>query len=416
MIDLTAIIQQINDQVDGHALARLIDYHPDKIQVTGNILKCFCPVHNERAFRSLIFDLKNKSFKCMMKHCACFDGGSFVHFWAIYRQLEPINAARDLVDRLQLSIDLSTLRQLAENYATEAQAALEVGDLTTAREKVDEALAVDPRNAELRLLSAQVWHEAGEVEKALAERLAELAAAGEPTHAIDALNEASALEPDNTALMARLCELHEATGQATELQDTLQRWAAACERLGEQHSLLQVLERLAVLNPHDYSLPERIAHLQAELGSPEQARELWLNLANAHTAAGRYNEALTIIAKLTAATPDDVDLREQRARLLQQTGRAAEAIAAWRELAGLAREVGLNDRVNEYYDQARAIDPGDPGLREDQAAWKLACGDVEGGLAELFALAELFLENGDLPQGMTVLERIVMLAPTSRDW
>ena len=58
MFELSSIIQEINQQIDGIAFARLFDYHPSKIQFLGNTLKFFCPVHNELAFRSMVLDME----------------------------------------------------------------------------------------------------------------------------------------------------------------------------------------------------------------------------------------------------------------------------------------------------------------------------------------------------------------------
>ncbi len=184
MADLQAILQQINQMIDGQAFARMLDYFPDKIQVSGTSLKCFCPVHHELAFRSLIVNLRNNSYKCMMKHCACFEGGSLVQFWSIWRQMEPVEAALDLVERLKLPIDVEMLRRLGTEYADKAAQALEAGDIAAARTMTDSALALDPKNLKLRLFSAQVREAEGLGDQAIEERLGVL----------DALLEAERLE------------------------------------------------------------------------------------------------------------------------------------------------------------------------------------------------------------------------------
>src|SRR5206468_1010182 len=48
-------------------------------------------------------------------------------------------------------------------------------------------------------------------------------------------------------------------------------------------------------------------------------------------------------------------------------------------------------------------------------AWKLACGDVDTAIAELFGLAEIYLETGEPEHGMAILERIAALAPSALD-
>ena len=78
------IIDQINEKIDPQQLIEKINYAPEKVQIIGTTLKCFCPIHKEKAFRSLIIDLKKKTFRCSMKGCKGFEGGSLVEFYALH--------------------------------------------------------------------------------------------------------------------------------------------------------------------------------------------------------------------------------------------------------------------------------------------------------------------------------------------
>ncbi len=472
MLEIDSILQSINEQIDGEQLARLIDYHPDKIRSDGKTLKCFCPVHREMAFRSLIFYLKQHNYKCMMKQCELFEGGTFVEFWSIFKRLEPIEAALDLAERLKLDVDVGRVRLLGEEFAIAAREALEQARYDEAHAKIQQALAFDVNNLQLRLLSAQIHEARGDVEAALAERyglyeyhlgqhdldlartvlddirahyppspelfrrrvelaerqgdtdgiqavLIELSEyqekQGDIQAAAAALEDALARDTENTDVLDLLARFHHRHGNRKAERQTLERLAVVFEGQTEARRLLGVLDRLLALNPDDLSVRERIAAAMARSGQTDSARKQWLAIARSREEQGLFAEAEQIVARLLVTDPESVDLLEVQARLLNESGRRAEAVRTYRQLAALARDVEMDTRVNEYYELARAIDPGDLGLRKDLAEWKLVRGDLEGGLNELFNLADFSLANGHRAEGMAILTRIATLAPTDLD-
>ncbi|GIX45615.1 MAG: hypothetical protein KatS3mg130_2023 [Candidatus Sumerlaea sp.] len=101
----TSFIEQVNEQLDPTALLQLIGYATDKVQVVGSSVKAFCPIHKDTRFRSLLVDSNKRSFKCTIKTCQGFNGGSLVQLYALTRGLELLPAALELVGALDLPID-----------------------------------------------------------------------------------------------------------------------------------------------------------------------------------------------------------------------------------------------------------------------------------------------------------------------
>lgn len=472
MLDLDSIIQEINQHLDGEALVRMFHYHPDKIQLNGPNLKCFCPVHNELAFRSLIVNLKAKTYKCTMKWCLGFTGGSLVELWALYRKLEPIEAAMELVEQLKLPINLETVRQLGVNYVEKARADLEAGSLESARASIDQALGLDPRNHDLKLFSARLWEVAGDSEKALAERLfvldARLAAeelagarplldellaaqpaarplmernivlartegrpgplkaallqcadamiaAGETEGALPLLEEAMQQDLRDAILLERLAALYLETGRRDDALGVLELLSDMFETAGNHDGLLKTLEQRFALVPEDLAIAEKIAEVWEGVGQQAQARAQWFKVVEAYAAQGRCAQAEPILERLLLRDPRDVELLQRQAELYVRAGDSRRAVAAFRHLAALAQEVSENTEVGEFFERARRIDPQDLGLRRDQAEWRLKSGDLDGGLGDLFALADMYLERCEIDPGMAVLSRIASLAPTDLD-
>ena len=472
MINLATIIQEINQQIDGEALVRLFNYHADKIQLNGPTLKCFCPIHHELAFRSLIVNLPAKSYKCTMKHCAGFAGGSLVALWAMFRGIEEIEAALDLVELLKLPIDLELVRGLSGNYAEKARDELKAGHPEQARSMIDQAIAFDPRNLTLKLFSAMVWEVAGKPEEALTERLGVLdtrltgedlaesrklldhllarhptrrallernvalarregqpeglkaalvaladllSGGGEAAAGLAVLEEAAALDPGDAELLESLARLQLELGRREEALGLLARLSEALETARRHEDLLRVLEWRAELKPEDLALGERIAKALEASGREGPAREQWLKLAGLHAEQGRAAEAERILDKLLERDPRDMELMRGLAELFTRGGDKRRAIAVYRHMARLAQELGDNTRVGELFERARRVDPHDLGLRRDQAEWRLKSGDLDSGLGDLFGLADLYFEQGEKDAGMAVLARIATLAPGDLD-
>jgi len=55
------IIKEIIDQIDVKAILETINYRLDTVQEIGDTVKCFCPIHKEQVFRTLIINPKEKS-------------------------------------------------------------------------------------------------------------------------------------------------------------------------------------------------------------------------------------------------------------------------------------------------------------------------------------------------------------------
>jgi tetratricopeptide (TPR) repeat protein len=472
MTNLTTVIDSINKQVDGEALVKLTNYHTDKLQHGGSTLKCFCPVHQEAAFRSLILNLKSHTYKCMMRRCACFEGGTFVQFWAILTGREPIEAALDLADKLKLKIDKEMLVDLTAGYIKEARQALEEQRLVDARAAVEEALALDPRNGDARLLSARIWLATGQNDRAMTDHLAlldgwieeqkfnlakdlltrllgenqensdlldyqvrlsrqegetrDLVQAlirradllekkGRQKEALTALLEARDQMPDDAAVLQRIAALCKALDRAAEYHDTLDRLTQLYEGLGETTELLEVLRLRVALEPDNLGLCRHLARVLQEEGLTDQARRIHLRVIQTMIDVSQFDEAVAMIDERLADDPKDVELLELQARLLNQMGNPDRAIEIYGRLTAQARQAGQTDRVTYFFDQARAIAPNHPRLCREQAEWKLDNGDLDGALNDLFALAALLLEQDDADAGKTVLDRIAELAPTDLD-
>jgi tetratricopeptide (TPR) repeat protein len=472
MKNLASVIDLINQQVDGQELIRLTQYHVDKVQLKDSTLRCFCPVHRELAFRSLVLNLTAHSYKCMMRRCKCYDGGKFVDFWSIFANKERIEAALDLAERLHLNVDADALRQLGRDREQQALDFLKAGHVEQARAAIEEALALDPGNGQCRLASAGVWLAMGREQEAFDDQLVALDAwirnksldqagklldellarhpdhprlldhqaslarhqgqtakivealekraellerQGQDAEALAALSEARKLTPKNIALLERVAEIGLRLGRLEDRQDALADLTRLYEEKGDRRRVLEALGQRIEHAPDNLDLRRQRAKALERDGLKDQARKELLFVIEQLTRQGAAAEAIEQIEALTAQVAKDLELRERLAGLLDRNGQHERAFHAYRELAVAARKKSQDDRAGRCFELARAIAPGNSRLRLEMAQWRIEEGDVEGGLNDMFVVAVQCLDDGAVKDVKEILARIVALAPVDVD-
>jgi hypothetical protein len=152
----TGFLEEVNERTDPALLVRYIGYATDKMQVVGDSVKCFCPIHKDSKFRSLLLDRRKHSFKCTIKTCAGYGGGSLVELLAEVKGIEPLAAAAEIAGALDLQIDASWYRQLSDAFVAEAGEAETAGDTDAALAAVQQALRFRPDHAGARLTLARL--------------------------------------------------------------------------------------------------------------------------------------------------------------------------------------------------------------------------------------------------------------------
>ncbi|MBI1783645.1 tetratricopeptide repeat protein [Candidatus Sumerlaeota bacterium] len=462
------IISEVNSQTDAEKLAYLLDYHSEKVQITPTQVKCFCPLHHEQAFRSLILDVKGHSYRCTMKRCPGFEGGTFVHLWGVYRSMAPLEAALSLAEKLKLNIDVQALRLLGGNLIGKAKEATASGDLAAARAAIDQAVAFDPKSIEAARLSAEIWYKSGDRDRATEEytraidlaleakdfaaahsvlgpltasdpksiefaqrkvslakaesdpqaisesllRLAELyGETGSVTSELAALDEVLAAAGQDARLLERVAEIHKKAERSAKRMEILDRLIPIYEGQGDWNKVLAALQVRLDHSPDDADLREKMAEALMRTGKTEAAAARILELAEHHRLTGTVIKAQSLIRKLVEAQPENTQALEKLAALSAEGGQRKDAVESYRKLAAVARKGGRMDEAARYLGRARAIDPDDHALRRDLAETQLSSNRVEEGISELFGLADVFLSESDPAEGFKILDRIAELAP-----
>lgn len=468
IIRVEEIINEVCSKVEAEKLAILLDYHVPKIQVAGNQVKCFCPLHKEQAFRSLILDVKKQTYRCTMKRCVGFQGGNFVDLWALHTDAEPLEAALDLAEKLELDIDVARLRALGGDMVEKARTALAEEQLTEARQSADQAVAFLPNDIEAARVSAEIYEASGDTESAqeeylrvadlgivageykvareilapllkadsdspdVTQRLVSLARAEENPAAlskallhlagiysrngekmlelqtIQELEETGGQDPET---LEQIAGLHETGGRIAEMLDALKRAGAAYQQADRWARAFEVLERCESHDDEDLELKEQLAEALLQLEDSDRAAERFLALASLHKNLGDLDKAQELIRRLLRLLPEHVEALERLAEWTSEAGQPGEAIELYRKLAARARKSDNKEESARYLELAKGIDPDDYDLRYDLAQAMLDQDRVEEGVAELFELANLYLAEATPEKGFEILKQISDLYP-----
>lgn len=308
------------------------------------------------------------------------------------------------------------------------------GDQKGAAEIAIRIGTLDPDDLDARLGAARAAAEIGDRATAVGELRAvasRLSALDRPAEALEVLQQALALAPDDRELRRQLVDGWLALGQierarpVADTPETLQQIAAALDEAGRGDDALEVLGEAARLDPANASLRARLAQAHAARGDLARAREyltpetagdnaaLWLLLAEFELAGGRLDEGKSAVAR--ALTLD----RSQREAAVALGCRLAErsADAGYPCIDAVANHALAE---NDYAAAAAALHEFVTRVRDHLIAlMRLVEICVDGGLeATMYEaqaqLADAYLEVGRGLEARIISEDLVAREPWNR--
>jgi tetratricopeptide (TPR) repeat protein len=295
----------------------------------------------------------------------------------------------DLVDVLTKHADVEALAgrkpaELALRVAIADVWERELSSPESAVEALEKVLAVAPDNVGALLTMARIhegaerWDEAGEA----LERAAAASSQPEETAEIHFRN-SQILRAKDAAPAEIEALLLRALDAWPEHQATLEALEALTRAAGDDERLVQLLElREAALDPDGKTVETR--------------RKLLSEIAGLYKKLGRGGQAVPILERLVAMSPEEIGGREDLADALIAAGRTNEAVAIAKELIEQLGKARRGKEAARWYQRlgAIAVANGDlPGAAEQfNAAYKL---DPAHPLT-LSALGRLAFERGDL--------------------
>ncbi len=456
-----ALADEIIQRLEAMAVLQAINFHADKVQEAGGTLKAFCPIHQDSRFRSLLVDADRRAFRCTIKTCRGYGGGSLLELYALARDIQPLQAAYELVDRLQIDLGPDWQSQLAESYLAETSAATDRGDYTEAETLLRELISVMPDLPDARILLASVMAELGNpeaaaeeyvrlIEKFLADgrledaspaaedairrfpdnedllfirvRVAELKDESELAisrmQEIVELREASNREMDNIGLLEQLVsKVPERTDYALKLaalyeqqhnlRGASRQYENAAKELlkaGDKAEAIELLEKVLQFNGENTRARLDLARQLAEVGEVDRARVHTFRAINQQIDQQEFGLAVTTINAWVEREPDSVESREMLARVFQEQARVPEAAAYLAEGAQIASRLSDHTRAADLLLRAKFLLPDDTDLRRQLIAEFASTNEQQRAAFEIIDLAEI-LFGAD--QGVSASELLI---------
>lgn len=412
----SGIIDQINEKIDAKILFDKINYAPEKVQIIGTTLKCFCPLHKEKAFRSLIVDLKKNTFRCSLKGCAGFEGGTLVRFYALHTEQPEIKSAFSLAKLLNLEIDPDMIQGLSQNFREEAQQAFLERDIEKAQNFASQALDVDPNNLDARFLLAQVLEELGNNVGAIKEfqTTADGYSSLEDFAKAIEIYEMYILkrEPRNEEVLQKVAVLYEQVGdkdRAIELYLTI---ATENEKKDRNEKNIPLFHKILEMDPSQSEVRLKLANLYESMENLPMAVAQYLDLAAWYRQQQDLSSALSFLKHIKQIVPENFNCREQIAEIYYEQGNFEQVEQEYIQLGEVAIEQDELHTAERYYkillEKFPQSLPGRQGLinlfekMENRTAFS----------RESITLADILESIGDLDRATEILSRAKYQSPS----
>jgi tetratricopeptide (TPR) repeat protein len=318
-----------------------------------------------------------------------------------FDKAKVLRAAEKYLAQGKIPAAIAEYRQIVENDADDVMALNVLGDLYARADKKREAISCFARIADH-------YREQGFALKAIA-----------------MYKKIERLQPGTPEIAAQLAALYEAQGLVVDARAQYMIVAEAYSRAGHVHKTLEVLRRIADLDPENIDIRRRLAEGYARENFQTESAEsyskvgdlllargqyenalgpysLVLNifpfdhgalsgLLSAHIALGTPQEAAEVLERAVAEQPDDAELLSMLARAYVESGDVA---AAERSTAALIQR----DKNNypRFVDVARLY------LKE---------GNVDAGVRVISSIVQQMLTGREEEQVIAILREALSLEP-----
>jgi tetratricopeptide (TPR) repeat protein len=209
----------------------------------------------------------------------------------------------------------------------------------------------------------------------------------------------SKLDPANTHALARLADLYTMQGMLADARAHYLQLVDAHLKANQANQAIEVLQKVLDLDPDNVKLQQRLAELYERHGQGKQAAGIYRRLGEHCLAQGQASESEKWMQKALALAPESADVLVAQARMQQQAGRAAEALATLEKVSDLeenpeALELLLSAQLESGQQQAA-----------EELAEKLFAGDSTR-FAGVLQVARHAAQQQDSERAVGLLERV----------
>ncbi len=297
-----------------------------------------------------------------------------------------------------------------------AQKFLNAGKLPQAIEQYQQILRHEPEDQVTLMTLGDLYVRAGDNGQALNyfEKLAQLFSNdGFISKSIAIYKKIAKLVPEEVGPLERLAELYVQQGVVSEARPIYLQLAEAHLKANRSKQAVEVLRKLLELSPDNLRVQVRLAELYEGIGQQKEAASTFLSAAQRLLEKGEVKEAQRLAERAGKADPKNAGGLVLKARILAESGQAAEAITML-EKAPASDETGtlLTEMYLQSGDAQKAVEMGRKAIARGTAGLGVAynvanalisAGEVDGGLRLLGEVVGPALEAGDTERLMPAL-------------
>jgi len=178
--------------------------------------------------------------------------------------------------------------------------------------------------------------------------------------AIEVFRQVVEAEPLDLSSINTLGDLYVRTGQIPEAVDQFSKLADAYLAEGVARKAIAVLKKIMSIDPANTGTWIKLADLYATAGLPGEARQHYLQIADAYSRNGRMNEAIEVFGRVVALDPSNASARIKLGELCRREGLNDQAYEAFITAARQLTTRGETRRAINAYNEALSIRPDSP--------------------------------------------------------
>jgi len=356
------IIKEILDQLEVKTVLETISYRTDTIQEIGDVIKCFCPIHKEQVFRTLIINPKDKSYRCSYSLCGGNKGGDLLSLYALSRGLDYDQGVTQIVKDLNLEIELPTTQEFIDKTVEVAENYLELGVLDEAETGFSKVAEIQPNNIDAQKGLLEIY----------------------------------TIQKNEDRILQQLKVVVRLLLEMREYENALLYCNQLIERIPNSKEAHYWMVD-CYLGKEDY---------QASLGE-------YMNLADLHESDGEFEDALAIYRKIENLGLDLIDIYPHIISVLVASNRSQEAIQETIKRAEHFKTTKEYDKTLDSYKYILELDNSRNDIRKQYIHLSLEIGLSEERIEECLRLVEDLLFQHALGEALDSLNALLKATPSN---
>jgi tetratricopeptide (TPR) repeat protein len=353
-------LRKLRESIEILPVLKAVNYRLDTIQEVGEVIKCFCPIHKEAVFRTLMIEKKGRRYRCSYSLCPGNKGGDLIDLYSKTLKIEYDEAVQRLVQHLKLPIDLPPSEDALRKT-------IEISENYLALAAYEDALA--------------------------------------------GLQKVLAVQPDNVRALEGLLAIHRARNEETPRLNVLARLVELTLKEGAFVPAADYCREILDKRPNDAEV--RLKYIECLIGQKEMHRALeeYMRLADQYETRQEFDRALEMYRKIEHLNLDIIDVYPHILHLMVVSDRPHDAVEESLRKATGHEERGEYAQAAECYRAILEIDASHAEIREQLVDATIRAGLDEAGIEECLAQVEAYLARESYAVALRVLEKLRRAAP-----